>query len=297
MNDNTSPVVGVTGSTGYLGRALVQSLRAQNLNVVEYRRDARDATDHDGVRKLDLGELVGGGVFEGVSTVVHAAWDLRETDPELAWQRNVDGSKHLLEIALASGVRRFIFVSSMSAYFGTKQDYGLMKLAVERSVLEADQIVVRPGLAYGGGLGGMAGTLAKLARLPIIPVPSGAQQFTLHIDDFLSAMTTLVTRSEIPSSVIGLAHKAPVPFKNLMQTFAAESGDSATTVVVPWRAILALMRALEALHFSSPVRADSLLGLVRPAPFVPGSEAAESLDLSFRAFPSVVDTAARTGTR
>jgi nucleoside-diphosphate-sugar epimerase len=295
--DGTSPVVGVTGSTGYLGRALVQTLRGQNLDVVEYRRNARDATDHDHVRKLALGELVGDDTFDGVSTVVHGAWNLRETDPELAWQRNVDGSKHLLEMALASGVRRFIFVSSMSAYFGTKQDYGLMKLAVERSVLEADQIVVRPGLVYGGGMGGMTGTLAKLARLPIIPVPSGAQQFTLHIDDFLSAMTTLVTASEVPSSVIGLAHKSPVPFQKLMRAFAAESGDSATTVVVPWRAVLALMQALEALNFSSSVRSDSLLGLVRPAPFVPGGRAAASLGLSFRAFPGVVDTSANTWAR
>lgn len=297
MGERASPVVGVTGSTGYLGRALVQALRAQNLDVVEYRRSARDVADHASARELDLAELAAGDVFDGVSIVVHGAWDLRETDPELAWQRNVDGSKQLLEVALASGVRRFIFVSSMSAYFGTKQDYGLMKLAVERSVLEADQIVVRPGLVYGGGVGGMAGTLAKLARLPIIPVPSGAQQFTLHIDDFLSAMTTLVTTSEVPSSVIGLAHKSPVPFKNLMQAFAAESGDSATTVVVPWRAVLALLRALEALHFSSPVRANSLLGLVRLAPLVPGSEAAKSLGLSFRAFPGVVDTAASTRAR
>jgi nucleoside-diphosphate-sugar epimerase len=197
-------------------------------------------------------------------------------------------------VALASGVRRFIFVSSMSAYFGTKQDYGLMKLAVERSVFEADQIVVRPGLVYGGEAGGMAGTLAKLARLPIIPVFGGAQQFTLHVDDFLSAMTTLVTVSEVPSSVIGLAHESPVPFKKLMQAFAAKSGQSTATVVVPWRPVLALVKVLEALHFPLPVRSDSLLGLIRPAPFVPGRKEAESLGLSFRAFPGGTEAEADT---
>jgi nucleoside-diphosphate-sugar epimerase len=292
--DRASPVVGVTGSTGHLGRALVQALRAQNLGVVEYRRSARGVADHASARELDLAELVASDVFDGVSIVVHGAWDLRETNPEISWQRNVDGSKRLLEAALASGVRRFIFVSSMSAYFGTKQDYGLMKLAVERSVLEADQIVVRPGLVYGRGAGGMAGTLAKLARLPIIPVPSGAQQFTLHIDDFLSAMMTLVTAGEVPSTVIGLAYESAVPFKKLMQAFAADGGYSATTVMVPWRAVLALLQAIEALKFPSPVRSDSLLGLARPAPFVPGSEAAASLGLSFRAFPGVTDGAADT---
>jgi len=277
-------LVGVTGSNGYLGRSLVAALRAEHIDVVEFRRVAPDVTGNATVRELDLSEPMDGRVFEGVSCLVHAAWDLRETDPRRAWERNVEGSKRLLETALDAGVERFIFVSSMSAYFGTKQDYGLMKLAVERAVLESSQVVVRPGLVYGAQSGGMASTLAKLARLPVIPVFRGAQQFTLHIDDFLGAMVALVRADELPSSVIGLAHEPPTSFKEIMLTLAPSESGASKTLAVPWRPLLELLRIAERLRFRLPVRSDSLLGLVRPAPGVPGRDVAAQLGLSFRPF-------------
>jgi len=279
-----APLIGVTGATGYLGSSLVAALRAKSLDVVEYRRVAPDDASTQSVRQLDLSQPVEGRAFGGVSCLIHAAWDLVETDPRRAWELNVAGSKRVLESAINAGVKRVIFVSSMSAYFGTKQDYGLMKLAVERSVLEANQIVVRPGLVYGAQSGGMAQTLSKLSRLPIIPVFRGAQQFTLHIDDFLAAMSTLVVAKGVPSSVIGLANESPTSFKEIMLTLAAEANNSARTAAVPWPAVLALLRVAEKLKVPLPVRSDSLLGLVRTAPFVPGRDVASELGLTFRPF-------------
>jgi nucleoside-diphosphate-sugar epimerase len=277
-------LIGVTGATGYLGSSLVAALRAKSLDVVEYRRTALDDVSTRSVRQLDLSQPVEGRAFDGVSCLIHAAWDLVETDPRRAWELNVAGSKRVLESAINAGVKRVIFVSSMSAYFGTKQDYGLMKLAVERSVLEANQLVVRPGLVYGAQSGGMAQTLSKLSRLPLIPVFRGAQQFTLHIDDFLAAMSTLVVAKAVPSTVIGLANESPTSFKEIMLTLAAETNNSARTVVVPWSVVLALLRVAEKLNVRLPVRSDSLLGLVRPAPFVPGRDVAIEIGLSFRPF-------------
>ena len=284
MAKRPAPLIGVTGATGYLGSSLVAALRAKSLDVVEYRRTALDDVSTRSVRQLDLSQPVEGRAFDGVSCLIHAAWDLVETDPRRAWELNVAGSKRVLESAINAGVKRVIFVSSMSAYFGTKQDYGLMKLAVERSVLEANQLVVRPGLVYGAQSGGMAQTLSKLSRLPLIPVFRGAQQFTLHIDDFLAAMSTLVVAKAVPSTVIGLANESPTSFKEIMLTLAAETNNSAGTVVVPWSVVLALLRVAEKLNVRLPVRSDSLLGLVRPAAFVPGRDVAIEIGLSFRPF-------------
>jgi nucleoside-diphosphate-sugar epimerase len=185
---------------------------------------------------------------------------------------------------LESGVERFIFVSSMSAYFGSEQDYGLMKLAVERSVLDAHQVVVRPGLVYGGEPGGMALALTKLARLPVIPLFRGAQQFTLHSDDFLTAMKALVNVDEVPSTPLGLASPSPTSFKEIMMSMAVGADNSPRTVVVPWHVVLGLLRIAERLRVPLPVRSDSLLGLVRPAPSVPGRDVTDQIGLSFRSF-------------
>jgi nucleoside-diphosphate-sugar epimerase len=284
LTEHSRPLVGVTGSSGYLGRTLVDHLRAAGFDVVEYRRGVDAEANPEVARDFDLARPPEVGTFRGVTCLVHAAWDLHQTDPVRAWETNVEGSRQVLAAAVAAGIERVVFVSSMSAYFGTRQDYGLMKLAVERMVLESDHVVVRPGLVYGNSLGGMAQTLSKLARLPVIPTFRGARLFTLHVDDFVAAVATLVEAEDVPSSVIGLAHETPTPFREIMLAMAATAGNSKNTLPIPWHPVLGVLRVLEQLNVPLPVRSDSLLGLVRSATNVPGLDVAERLGLSFRKF-------------
>lgn len=261
--------VGITGASGYLGSSLAHGLRARSFDVVEFRRSQAVQGGDVRVRPFDLGGPIEPELFNGISCLVHLAWDLRTTDPSRAWAVNVDGSKRLLQAALQGGVQRFVFVSSMSAYFGTRQGYGLMKLAVERAVLETGQVVVRPGLVHGPSAGGMTGTLRKLARLPVIPTFKGAHQFLVHVDDFVSAVVRLVQAEETPATAIGVAHPEPVSFERLMQGLAP-AGKKVRFVAIPWQPVLAGLRLLERLGLDLPVRSESLRGLVQPAPVVPG---------------------------
>jgi nucleoside-diphosphate-sugar epimerase len=276
--------VGITGASGYLGGALGASLRSHGVDVVQYRRSARSSDEGD-VRNFELGRRPKPGTFEGITCLVHTAWDLRETNPRRNWECNVEGSKRLLESALDEGVQRFIFVSSMSAYFGTRQNYGISKLAVERAVLEAHQIVVRPGLVYGGSPGGMVLTLSKLAKLPVIPVFRRAKLFTAHIDDLVTALETLILLPEVPSGALGLANETPTPFPSIMRALASEVGSSSSTLPVPWHPLLLSLRAAEKIGVPLPVRSDSLLGLVRGPQCVPERATASKLGLAFRPFP------------
>jgi len=239
----------------------------------------------DSVRELDLASAPVEGTFTGITTLIHAAWDLRETNAEASWERNVEGSKRIVSAALDQGVSRIVFISSMSAYFGTRQEYGLMKLSVERAVLESGHVVVRPGLVYGGAVGGMTLTLSKLAALPIIPVFHGANLFTAHVDDVIVAMATLSLADDVPSAAVGLAQPTPVAFETIMQSIATAVGTSTTTVRVPWRPLMVALRAAERVGVTLPVRSDSLLGLVRSAPTVPGVDIANRFGLHFRPFP------------
>ena len=284
MAERTESIVGVTGSSGFLGQALVAHLRGAGFEVVEYRRKVEGKLNRGDVRYFDLSTASEAEIFHGVTCLIHAAWDLRETDPLRAWERNVEGSKRLLTTAAAAGVKRIIFVSSMSAYFSTKQDYGLMKLAIERSVIEMNHVVIRPGLVYGGKPGGMAKTLSKLSGLPVIPIFRGSRLFTLHLDDFVAAVTILVETGNLPSAVIGLAHETPTQFREIMVALSQPSTKSKMMLTVPWRPILGLLRVLERMNVPLPVRSDSMLGLVRPAAFVPGREVAVRLGMSFRSF-------------
>lgn len=269
--------VGITGSGGFLGGALAAYLRAGGTRVVELRRD--------GPVPFTLEAPVDASALAGLDALVHAAWDLRATAPSAAWSTNVEGSRRLVAAASAAGVGRIVFVSSMSAYFGTRQQYGLTKLAVERTVLEAGGVVARPGLVYGPDAAGMFGTLRALARLPVLPSLPGARQFTTHLDDVVTALASLATAPAVPSGIYGLAHPTPVPFDLIMTVLAHRRRARVVRVPVPWPALLAALRLAQAVRLPLPVRPDSLLGLVRPAPAVPGIDLVAALRLNFKPFP------------
>jgi len=102
-------------------------------------------------------------------------------------------------------------------------------------------------------------------------------------------MVKLIRLDDVPSAVIGLAHEPPTPFKEIMVALAPNERGSAKTVSIPWHLLLTTLRVAERLNVPLPVRSDSLLGLVRPAPNVPGRDVATKLGLSFRPFSGTAE--------
>ena len=91
--------VGITGAGGYLGGSLATRLRESGTDVIEYRRGAATSSGDAVVREFELGGEYPKGTFAGVTCLVHAAWDLRETNPRRNWETNVEGSKRLVAAA------------------------------------------------------------------------------------------------------------------------------------------------------------------------------------------------------
>jgi hypothetical protein len=58
-----------------------------------------------------------------------------------------------------AGVRRLVFISTISAFDGCRSFYGKGKLEVERITHSLGGWVIRPGLLYGEKPGGMLGRL------------------------------------------------------------------------------------------------------------------------------------------
>ena len=146
--------------------------------------------------------------------------------------------------------------------------------------------VVRPGLVYGPGGGGMAGTLRRLAGLPVLPdFGARAHQFTVREDDFATAVVALAWAERLPNRPVGIAHRDPVPFTELLTSFAASVGKPRPRFVpTPPMVVYGALRAAELLPLDLPVRADSLLGLVRPAPNVPNLAVLDELGVALQPF-------------
>lgn len=276
--------VGITGATGYVGRMVEQRLRAHGCTTVPLAR--RPPSDEGTWRSFDLGAPVASSTLAGIDTLVHCAWDLRVKDRTAVWRTNVDGTTRLLDAARVSGVR-VVFVSSMSAYDGTTQLYGLSKLACEDAVISAGGTVTRLGLVYGPHGGGMAGALAKLTRLPVTPlVCPSARQFTVHEDDMAVALVRLVLSDKCPPGPLGLAHPEAVPFRSLLEGIAAMEGKHPRFVRVPTWSVYGALRVSELAGLDVGFRSDSLLGLMKPARHVPGADVLARLGISLRPFPT-----------
>ena len=277
------PVVAITGASGYLGSVLVTAFGSAGYAV---RRLVRSPAPGSHDRFFDLNSVGSSDALDGVDLLVHCAYDMALTSRADIWRSNVFGTVALFDQAVSRGVRRTIALSSMSAYPGTRQLYGRAKLATEVAALARGLCVVRPGLVYGAGWGGMAGTLRRLAALPVLPdFGPGARQFTVREHDFACALVALAGAERVPALPVGIAHPEPVPFTELLTSFAASMGKPRPRFLpTPAMAVYGALRAAEFLPVRLPVRADSLLGLVRPAPYVPHPEVLDQLGVVLQPF-------------
>jgi nucleoside-diphosphate-sugar epimerase len=277
------PIAAVTGANGYVGSIVVEGLASLGYKVRRLiRHPSSDTDDHF----YDLANACSPDAVKDIDVVVHCAYDLSVTSRSEIWETNVFGTRSLFDLVVSNGVRRTIFVSSMSAYAGTRQIYGRAKLESEKDALARGMCVVRPGLVYGPRGGGMVGTLRKLTSLPLIPlVGRRSYQFTVHEDDLRRAILALAISETVPERPLGLAHPEPVQFETLLRTIAREDGHrNPRFLPIPWHPLYWSIRAVECTPIRLPVRADSLLGLVRPARAVPNSDDMKTLGVEFRPF-------------
>ena len=118
----------VTGASGFIGAAVVRALLARREPVRVLMRPTSDRQNIDG---LDV-EIVEGdlldpdtlaGTVEGCTGVYHVAADYRlwTRDPEAMFRANVEGSCCIIRTAMAAGVARIVYTSSV-AVLGIVQD-------------------------------------------------------------------------------------------------------------------------------------------------------------------------------
>ncbi len=273
--------VGVTGSQGYVGSNLVKRFLRRGHTVIALDRRPPSALPW---RQFALRDPTAPDLLHNIDAVVHCAYDMALTSPADIHRVNIDGMRRLLEAASRAGAR-FYLISSMSAYEGTQQLYGRAKLACERATLDAGETVIRLGLVYGGEAGGMIGSLQRISRLPCVPIIGRhSHQFTVEVSDMSAAIVLLVEDGRRLPKAVGLAHPDAVSFEDIIRSLARLNDHSPMFVPIPWKLVYAFMRFAEACSVRLPIRADSVLGLVRPASNVPRIEVWNDVGATLRPF-------------
>ena len=212
----------VTGASGFVGNATCARLVMQRLNVIGTVRHL-PAQPLPGVDYRVVTDLSGNTewreVLNGIDTVVHCAARVHvmrkaEVDPLVAFRiANVAGTEQLARQAVAAGVRRIIFLSSVKvngeggsvAYreidLPAPQDaYGISKyeaeLGLREIALEAGMhaVVIRSPLIYGPGVKANFQALMR-ALVRGIPLPLGAihnRRSMVALDNVVDLIVTCI---------------------------------------------------------------------------------------------------------
>lgn len=212
----------ITGATGFVGKALCNSL-AKRQPVRVSQRASIAANFPKGVEVFH-GVLTSdenwSNALVGVDVVVHCAARVhvmreRVADPLLEFRRvNVEGTLNLAMQAAAAGVKRFIFLSSVKVNgesttlgfpFSADQlpcpcdPYGVSKAEAESQLVSLAEksgmevVIVRPPLVYGPGVGANFQSLLR-AITRGIPLPfglvTGNRRSLVGIDNLVDLITT-----------------------------------------------------------------------------------------------------------
>lgn len=189
----------ITGAAGFVGHALCRHLAAAGFDVcgvVRGGRAIRDGIETRTVRDI-LEDSAAPGFFNGFDCVVHAAarvHQMGETGKQEldAYVRdNSEMTRRLARAAAASGVRRFVFLSSIKANGeenpspytentppAPEDPYGISKLQAEKALAEVaansglETVILRPPLIYGPGVRANFLSLLRLADTGL-PLPLG----------------------------------------------------------------------------------------------------------------------------
>ncbi|MDR1074896.1 MAG: sugar nucleotide-binding protein [Xanthomonadaceae bacterium] len=208
----------ITGASGYIGQRLVVAATAGGFEVLALGRRPPEG-DCIGWRRFDLADEAPVDLPADVGSLVHLAATTSTTDVDVGSE--VLAAERLIAACRRIGAR-FVFVSSQTACEDAPTAYGKSKWLIERKVLAAGGLVIRPGQVYGGPERALFGTLVGAVRkLPVIPgfLPAPCIQ-PVHVDDLATAILAAVGNANLLSRVFGVGAVQPVSFTCFLRTLA-----------------------------------------------------------------------------
>ncbi len=250
----------VTGATGFIGRALspVLARAGHEVRLALRGPDPGSAAEGDRVVVGDIGPGTDWrGALRGVDAVIHAAARvhvMRETaaEPLAAFRSvNVAGTERLARAAIAAGIGRFVFLSSIGAAVAesladdpgarSATDYQQSKWEAERSLSRVSGdtgmtcTVLRPPLVYGPDAPGHFGLLMTAVRRGL-PLPFASirnRRTLLYRGNLASAVVACLTRTPAVAGVFALSDGEVVSVPELVRRLATAMGRPARLLPCP----------------------------------------------------------------
>jgi nucleoside-diphosphate-sugar epimerase len=255
----------VTGAIGWLGaslvKALAQGVSFRSITVAPRRVRCVVLPDADVAALRELGPNVEvvradlrdanalSGACEGASTVFHAAGIVHPRRVKELYDVNVDGTRNILNAAIASRVKRFILVSSNSpaglnesaGRLMTEEDpprpylnYGLSKLQAEWVVNDAfragriETAIARPCWFYGPNQPARQTKFFRMIKggRPIVVGLGGNLRSLSYVDNTVQGLLLLEAVEKAAGRTYWITDRRPYSFIEILETVAKILGVS-----------------------------------------------------------------------
>jgi nucleoside-diphosphate-sugar epimerase len=268
-------VLFLTGATGYVGTHLLRRLAARGQRVRALVLPSDSAALPRGPIEVVAGDVTDPASFEayggGVDAIVHSAALMLPNLPDRIRRVNVDGTAALLRFAARWRIRRFVYLSAVSAVYAETNSYGRSKAEAERLVSSAglDHTILRPTMIYGADGGLHFQKLVRLIRkvplvLPI--VGSGRTRLQpVYIDDVVGAIETVLADPRSIGKAYNVSGATVVRFDELAGLILAETHLRRLRVRVPAALCSAVARIVAAVVPGSYLSPEAVLGLAQDA--------------------------------
>ena len=254
-----------TGATGFVGGAVLNRLTAERDDITAAVRKPQTDLPAN-ARKVIVPDLDVGTdwleALEACSVVIHSAARVhvmndQSADPLAEFRKtNVDGTLNLARQAAASGVKRFIFISSIKVNgegtapgkpytaFDTpapQDPYGVSKMEAEQGLRETAQqtgmevVVIRPVLVYGPGVKANFRSMMNWLNKGV-PLPLGAihnKRSLVSLDNLVDLIVTCVDHPAAANQTFLVSDGEDLSTSEMLRRMAGALGKPARLLPVP----------------------------------------------------------------
>ncbi len=270
----------VTGATGFVGRAVIQALRAEGhvVRCLVRRGSERDLHGFEAIERVE-GDVLGDPAalaagIRGCDTVVHLVGIIREQTATFEKVHDL-GTRNVLAATTGAGARRFVHMSALGTRASARSRYHRTKWAAEEAVRASGLAwtIFRPSVIYGPGDGFISMLARMVRRFHVVPVIGDGRQRVqpVPVEHVAAGFARAVTVEASVKQTYTVAGPDAVSMVELLTMIGATMHRRIRVARIP----LGLMRPMAyVLHRtpSFPVTPDQLLMLEEdntgdPAPF------------------------------
>ncbi len=260
MHSNPTKHIVITGASGCIGLALVRFF-SENGNQVTalVRQLPSKKTAGVAYRLYNLESDPNLEFLTSDCIVIHCAYAKNEKKIQNE-EVNEWAAKKLLAAAEKAGVRKCIFMSSISVTTNSDSYYSRQKSKIEALFSAPDNLIVRPSLVIGHG-GLFYKTVSKLKKTKVLPLIHGGNQpiYYVGIADLVAAVAVAV--KEDISGIQVVSNPTPIPYKAFYQAAARQLVFKVVGVPIPL-SVLKFGVFLQSFLPNPTLTTDNLKGLV-----------------------------------